>query len=90
MKITDNFHFLIEKVELGDLNDLYTATFHEKKQGSFECFKNHVTGSYYVKCTYLYDTLLLRDQEAKVVFLEWVEKRLPSTNTTKTLSRPII
>lgn len=90
MKITDNFHSIIEKIELNDLSDLYSATFHEKKQGSFECFKNHVTGCYYVKCTYLYDTLLLKDIDTKTSFLEWVKRKIPSNITPKAFFNPFV
>jgi len=90
MKITDNFHFIIEKIDPSDLNDLYVATFHVKKQGSFECFKNHVTGCYYVKCNYLYDTLLLKDDETKLSFLESVQKKMPTAVTPKAFYNPFI
>ena len=76
MRVTENFQSIIDKLELADLNDLYSSAFNEKKQGSFECFKNHVSGHYYIKCTYLYDTLLLRNTQIKKSFLEILEQRM--------------
>lgn len=76
MRVTENFQSIIDKLELSDLSDLYSSAYNEKKQGSFECFKNHVSGHYYIKCTYLYDTLLLKNNQAKKSFLETLEQKM--------------
>jgi hypothetical protein len=78
MKITNNFHVLLDQVDDRDLHDLYSSTNNLKKRGSFECFKSHVNGHYYVKCTYLYDTLLLKDDLEKKDFLLVIKKKMVS------------
>ncbi len=76
MKTTDNFRSILGKIDHRDLHDLYTSTQLLKMQGSFECFKNHVNGCYYIKCTYLYDTILLKNDVEKTDFLSWIKLQI--------------